>query len=160
MTARTWAPRGAHLAQRLAFHSTPIATGCILWTAGTDRDGYGYIQINGRKVRAHRAAFELAKGTLPPDVLVRHGCDTPACINPDHLVAGDGRLNAQDRVHRDRFDHQSSRYNRVRLSMAAARQIRAKAAGGATHRQLALQFGVGRHQISRVINHHNWKEKA
>lgn len=156
-----WSRRGADLGQRLADHSSPATNGCIEWTAGRDKDGYGKIQVSRRARRTHQIAWEVANGTTPPaGTVVRHRCDNPPCINPDHLVLGDAQLNAEDRVQRGRFNRESPRYNRVRLSMDAAREIRRKHARGMTQAALAAFYGVGRDQISRVVNNRNWKEAA
>lgn len=157
---RTLTPRGASLAERLAMCSQPTPTGCREWTRLVDKDGYGRITIDGRDTKAHRAAYELEHGPLPPDVLVRHSCDNPPCIELSHLLSGDAVLNAEDRVQRSRFNKSSSRYNRVKLDMDAAREIRRRHADGVTPTALASEYGVGRDQISRVLNHLNWKEPA
>ena len=69
----------------------PDANGCTLWTGATQQ-GYGYIGIGSRKLRAHRVALALALG-LDPDALpsqyhALHGCDVKRCVNPAHLTLG------------------------------------------------------------------------
>ncbi len=59
-------------------------TGCWLWT-GADVLGYGHLELNGRFVRAHRAAWRDQRGSIPDGMVIDHVCRTPACINPDHL---------------------------------------------------------------------------
>jgi len=67
---------------------------CILWTGATSNRGYGLTYRDGRRVSAHREAFLKANGYLP--ALVMHKCDTPLCVNPDHLVAGNQSENMKD----------------------------------------------------------------
>src|SRR5688572_19692292 len=70
---------------------------CWLWTAGTFRNGYGQfrIQLPGadgkqKTVLAHRVAWQLCHGSLPPDGLsVLHTCDVRRCVNWAHLFSGD-----------------------------------------------------------------------
>lgn len=103
----------------------------------------------------------VAFGAIPRGAMVRHRCDNPPCINPDHLLLGGAQENAQDRVDRKRFDYRSKRYNRVKLDQTKAREIRAAyGRGGITMRELGHRYGVGRDQISRVINNLNWKEQS
>jgi hypothetical protein len=59
---------------------------CWIWLAGTFRCGYGQFGIDGgRKISAHRYAYELIKGPIPKTLELDHLCRTPACVNPAHL---------------------------------------------------------------------------
>lgn len=147
-------------AERLHRNSEVVPSGCIEWTGGHDKDGYGKFSKKGFPDRAHIAAYVVAYGPVPEGCLVRHTCDNPPCINSAHLIAGTFADNAADRVQRERFNRESQRYNRVRLSMSLAREIRAKHSQGVSHRALAAEYGVGADQVSRVIHHRNWKEIA
>ncbi len=60
---------------------------CWLWTSTIVRDGYGTLVINGKLVKAHRFSFALASGD-PGKLRVLHKCDSPSCVNPDHLFLG------------------------------------------------------------------------
>lgn len=77
---------------------------CWLWTAGTDRHGYGKFQLGGGRVAyAPRLAVELSTGEpIPAGLVVRHQCDNPPCCNPAHLVVGTQLENIQDMVKRGR----------------------------------------------------------
>jgi hypothetical protein len=67
-------------------------TGCWLWTGYTEKGGYGRFNVpTGRKkprqrtVIASRFAWELVNGPVPAGMEIDHACDTPSCINPEHL---------------------------------------------------------------------------
>lgn len=67
-------------------------TGCWLWTASTDRYGYGRCSTPGRKVaKAHRVIYALLVGD--PGEMLDHLCRVPACVNPEHLEPVTNREN-------------------------------------------------------------------
>jgi hypothetical protein len=69
-------------------------SGCWLWAAATGRGGYGMYALTKRHhVSSHRLAYEVACGPIPEGLVVHHRCDTPACVNPDHLVVVTQRRN-------------------------------------------------------------------
>lgn len=128
------------------------ATGCFLWQGAADPNGYGRFRIRGRTVLAHRFSYESAHGSLPDAPLLRHRCDTPRCVNPDHLEPGDHFDNAQDMVARGNV-LRGERANSVRLTEAQVRQIRATRR---TDREWAEEFRVDRKTISAVRRHLTW----
>jgi hypothetical protein len=93
----------ATVAERLALHSKDGPNGCRLWTGGlTGRLGYGTLNIAGKTVGAHRAAWMVAHGPIPKRMCVCHRCDVRHCINPDHLWLGTHQQNIADRVAKGR----------------------------------------------------------
>jgi hypothetical protein len=62
------------------------ASGCWLWTGGSERKGYGRFRDEDKKlVSAHRWAYEYFVEMIPKGMQTDHLCNTPACVNPDHL---------------------------------------------------------------------------
>lgn len=78
---------------------------CWPWMAGKI-EGYGQVRWNGRGERAHRVAWALAKGPIPPGRWVVHDCDNPPCCNWRHLVLGDAKSNAADMAAKGRSNNQ------------------------------------------------------
>ena len=72
-------PVGQRLEERLRV----LPSGCWEWTGYRDRNRYGWIKVDGRKVPVHRAAFEVFIGPIPDwaDDL-DHTCGNRWCINP------------------------------------------------------------------------------
>ena len=79
-----------------------VTPGCWLWVGLRDKDGYGLIRKKHRGLRAHRISYELFVAPIPAGLIVRHKCDTPRCVNPEHLEVGTAWDNAQDKVLRNR----------------------------------------------------------
>lgn len=66
----------------------PIS-GCWVWLAGCDSDGYGATAVRmGERVRntgAHRASWIAHRGPVPAGLTLDHLCWNRKCVNPDHL---------------------------------------------------------------------------
>lgn len=79
---------------------------CLLFVglAGSTDDLYQYLTVADprRKRPVHCLSYELHNGPIPDGLVVRHGCDRPRCINPEHLSIGTHADNAMDRVLRGR----------------------------------------------------------
>lgn len=137
--------------------------GCWLWT-GTKLLGYGRIYVPGtmRTTSAHRLSYEMHKGPIPPGLFVCHSCDTPACVNPDHLWAGTSEENSKDRHAKGRTRVQrGEKQGHARLTEGQVREIRALyAAGGTSYYKLADRFGVHWMTICHIVKRATWKHVA
>ncbi len=60
---------------------------CWEWGGRVDKNGYGFLQrqIDGKRIMAHRLAWEAIYGPIPPGLQIHHICNAPLCMNPDHL---------------------------------------------------------------------------
>ncbi len=162
------------------------ATGCWLWTGAKDPKGYGNVWHEGRSDKAHRVAFRLTKGPIPPGMMVLHACDRPSCINPDHLHAGTAKQNTREMIERGRArldgrrgkpipaerrargDRHGSRTKpdavargersgNAKLTDAIVREMRTARTAGATTVALAARYGVHNSVASRVLAGRSWK---
>lgn len=85
------------------------ATNCWIWQGSKQPRGYGWVRVAGRSVLTHRAMWEASRGKpLPAGKVVKHTCDTPACINPRHLRLATQRDNLLDKGRRGR-DHNTNK---------------------------------------------------
>ena len=79
------------LEERFLKYVAKAPLGCWLWTGTTagSTAQYGYFSVNGRKVPAHRVAYELWVGPIPDgqeiDHVAERGCVSKLCVNPAHL---------------------------------------------------------------------------
>lgn len=80
-------------------------TGCWLWTADTLKNGYGRLKWKQKEWKAHRASWLFHYGD-PGKLYVCHKCDTPACVNPDHLFLGTAGDNRRDCSRKQRTANQ------------------------------------------------------
>lgn len=127
---------------RLKFYSVKKDNGCIEWTGGKDKDGYG--QIRGR--RPHRVSYELAYGEIPEGFMVLHSCNNPACINPEHLRVGTHLDNMADRMKNEQYKT-NEEHPMVKYSNAIVEEIR-KASG--TLKGLSEIYGMSASQIGNI----------
>jgi hypothetical protein len=74
-------------------------SGCWLWGNGA-LNSYGWFQYKYETGGAHQKVFELYKGEIPEGKIIRHKCDTPKCVNPDHLEIGTKKDNRRDFMER------------------------------------------------------------
>ena len=143
-------------------------SGCWLWTAYCDRDGYGRINSGGRRgklVFAHRVSYELHIGPIPEGLYCLHRCDVPGCVNPQHLFLGTQDENAADMARKggahSPFGHKRTRgedNGHAKLTEEKVRQIRRLyGAGGITQAQLCRDFSIGRTQMSYIVNRKTWR---
>lgn len=90
--------------ERLLEKSIPEPnTGCWLWIKHCNEWGYGRLRVNGKKTLAPRASYVAFVGTIPAGLRVCHHCDTPQCINPEHLLIGTDKDNVRDCIKKGRF---------------------------------------------------------
>jgi hypothetical protein len=138
--------RNASLAARFAHHVDrgPRESGCWLWTGSTNPRGYGqFCKRRGHPTGAHRVAWEIENGPIPPGAMICHHCDVPACVNPEHLFLGDARLNGQDASEKGRLG--------TRITPHIASTAEAMARSGRSLKEIARATGVGRIAISAFL---------
>jgi hypothetical protein len=126
----------------------PEGNGCWLWRGPVD-DGYGRMRRGQVKARAHRIMYELQCGEIPQGKVVRHSCDNPACVNPDHLELGTLADNVADMDKRGR----RSLIHSAKLTENDVRRIREDSRA---ERAIAADYGVSHTTIGDIKRGKKW----
>ncbi len=137
---------------------TITADGCWIPTAGyREKQGYRMLRIGHHRIRAHRVAWMATHHrAVPSGMVVRHSCDNPQCIRPDHLLLGTKRDNTADMLARGRVSRWADRpgvpghHRRQKLTAGQIAIIRG--GGGGSSYEAASTFGVSDVQIRRIRN--------
>jgi hypothetical protein len=141
-------------------------SGCWIWMRGLDKDGYGQAWRRNRPIRAHRLSWLLHKGELQSGLVLMHACDTPSCVNPEHLAEGTQQANNDDKIKKGRLrvacgdDHylrrnptarSGDKSSHAKVTDAQALEIRRRFASGELQRMLAAEYGITRSAISGIV---------
>lgn len=134
-------------------------SGCWLWTKALSvTGGYGQIGINGKILPAHRVSYECFVGPIPAGMKACHKCDTPACVNPDHLFLGTQADNMRDMDSKGRrVSLKGEDAGRAKLTAVQIEDIRSSSL---TQVELAKKYGVNQTHISRIIRGEAWLDKG
>lgn len=136
---------------------TPVTTNCVDHGQKDGKRGYGRVYRDGASHGAHRVALADHLGVTIADLkgqVVRHTCDNPRCINPDHLRLGTQADNMMDMSLR-------RRHGNLKLTEEQAEYIRANCTPGKrgdnrsanpfSYRALGRRLGVDSATIRKVL---------
>lgn len=103
----------------------------------------------------HRALYEEKFGRLPEEIICRHTCDNPLCINLEHIVPGTCAENSNDMKVRGRCNTRfGENRSDTKLTNQQVDEIRAS---DETQDVLAARYNVTQPTISRIKN---WKKRV
>ncbi|WP_416381744.1 HNH endonuclease [Mycobacteroides abscessus] len=71
---------------------------CWLWSGYTNSSGYGQIQLDRKKILAHRVSYTISHGPIPDGYHVDHICMVKLCVNPKHLRLASPKQNMEHRL--------------------------------------------------------------
>ena len=133
------------------------SSGCWLWIRSTFRNGYGQVTREGNNWRAHRLAWTLWRGQIPDGLCVLHKCDTPSCINPEHLFLGTHQDNNDDMRAKGRARPPlGAGHGSAKLSDSDIRDIRRRYSAGTSNTVLAAEYGVCYQHIWKIAKGDAW----
>lgn len=119
--------------------------------------GYGVLTICRKPIKAHRQAWVLRHGAIPPNMCVLHGCDNPLCVEPDHLWLGTPSDNVHDMIRKKRYRYcRGEEHGGAKLTEGDVRAIRGAAAAGESQRSIASRFCVCSETVRKIVIGRNW----
>lgn len=140
--------------QRFYSHvAPPNENGCRLWLLKPGADGYGWFNLNGRKVRAHVAVLILSGAEIPEGQETCHTCDVPMCVELTHLFPCTHAANMADKVAKGR-QMRGAAHHLTHLTDEDVRFIRSSPQ---PLLPLARRYGVSLDTISRIRRRMTWK---
>ena len=122
-----------------------------------NNDGYAKIRMKGKMIFLHRYIYEECFGFIPEGMIVRHKCDNPACINPEHLELGTHKENMKDKKDRKRgrtSDKKGENNTQAKLTRKQVEEIRKDER---IHRVIAEEYNVSRQLISKIKKRKLWR---
>lgn len=130
------------------------ADGCWIWKRAIGNNGYGAASFRGTTHQAHRLAWVLTHGVIPPGsgyhgTVVAHRCDTRACVNPDHLFLTDASGNQRDSL-------MKGRATAARLTPQQVLEVVSCIKGGMSARMIADKYEVTVPTIKAIANGRTW----
>lgn len=132
---------------------------CWEWQASRMRFGHGV--FNNEHRAAHRTAYVLTCGPIPPGLCVLHHCDNPPCVRPSHLFLGTRVDNIRDMYSKRRearVSRPGEQNSNAKRTAEFVNQVRALFDSGEfTQADLSRQFGVDRRVIHDIVSGKRWR---
>lgn len=131
---------------------------CWEWKRATQSKKYGSVGIgNGKTALAHRVAFMLSNGEIPPGLCVLHKCDNRKCVNPTHLFLGTIQDNNRD-MHNKGRHAKGEKNGRSKLTTDDVNRIRClHNEKGYSCSRLSKLYDVSSSNISGITKEKYWK---
>jgi hypothetical protein len=140
---------------------------CWPWIGKTQNGGYGVLWFGGKTnttFYAHRLAYLLETGIDPHGRAVCHRCDNPPCCNPAHLFLGTIADNTQDMMTKGRWRRppqaKGVQIASAKVNEAIVRDIRRRAAGGASSAVLGREYGLDSSSVRQIVRRETWAHVA
>lgn len=130
-----------------------VNTSCRIWNRKLSIDGYGHINIFGKKIGVHILACEIQNNFhRPENMITRHKCGRKSCCEPEHMIFGTPSQN-----HQDYKDH--SKCIKFKLTEQIVREIRnTYKKDGLTQVERAKKYNISVTHISKIENFRTWKK--
>ena len=138
------------------FHKKYIKqdNGCWIWTGGTRPNAKGVLYgrhwlDSGRPIGAHRFSYIVHHGMISTTNFMCHRCDTPLCVNPDHLFESNHNGNMLDMVQKGR-SFKGRGENKIGIAKLTNKQADDIRQMTISHSKIAKMFSVSSATIGRI----------
>lgn len=134
--------------------------GCWLWLGAWTPKGYGVVAGGKKGIKwiASRFFYTHLKGEIPEGMFVCHKCDTPACVNPDHLFLGTLLDNSQDMARKGRGRKAKGVQNSFnKYTPEIVLEVRKLRAEGMSRGDLSRRFGIPGRTIYSFFTNETWR---
>jgi hypothetical protein len=133
--------------------------GCWLWKGARSANGYGTVWHKGKCYAAHRLSWVFAHGAEPTTEVIRHSCDNPSCVRPDHLVPGTQADNVHDMIDRGRqVVVKGERVALAKLTNAQVRVLKRAKRLGLALQELSVLVGLSEINVRHALSGHSYCE--
>lgn len=125
---------------------------CWIYKGSVKYDGYPSFSLNGKSVGGHRFCYTVFHGPIPEDMVVRHRCDNPRCVNPYHLETGTHQDNMKDKFVRER----TAKGSKNGRSILTEYQVKKIIEDKRSRKEIAREYDVCPRTIDHIFNGTNW----
>lgn len=130
--------------------------GCFICTSHSKNyGGYPQMGFNGKAVVMARFIYSQCIGLIPDGWVIRHKCDNPGCINPEHLGVGTKLDNSDDMKTRGR-SLLGEKSNRGKLTETDVIDIKKRLSAGESGYKIANLYDVKPESIYAIKYGKSW----
>jgi len=130
---------------------------CWEWKGYRDPHGYGRLDMPDKPMLAHRVAYLIRYGSIPDGMFVLHKCDTPRCVNPEHLFLGTQADNVADMHAKGRARKRALRGPEHGMAKLDERKVRAIRKSRLFGWVIAEKLGISVATVSDIRTRKTWK---
>jgi hypothetical protein len=124
--------------------------GCWIYKKSAS-GSYGKVRWRCKWYSAHRSSYEVFVGSIPKEKWVCHKCDSPKCINPDHLFLGSPSENRRDAVAKKRIPMGENNHF-SRFTDDQVTEIRKLKEEGFTYDRISKIFNCSFPYINKILS--------
>jgi len=125
---------------------------CWIYKGLLDKARYPSFSLRGKAIGGHRFSYMVFHGPIADDLVVRHKCDNPKCVNPYHLETGTHADNMRDKFVRDR----TVKGSKNGRSILTESQVRAIVEDGRPYTEIAYDYKVHPATVRLIMTGRNW----